>query len=49
MTVAELIRELLKTNDLTKQVYTFNDQEMRPVTMVDELNDRVDLNLGESI
>jgi len=47
MTVAELIRELLKTDDLNKQVYTFNDQELRPVAMVDELTDRVDLNLGE--
>jgi len=49
MTVAELIRELLKTNDLTKQVYTFNDQEMRPIMMVDELSDRIDLNLGDQL
>ena len=49
MTVAELIKELLKTNDLTKQVYTFKDHEMRPVTMVDELTDRIDLNLGEQL
>jgi len=49
MTVAELIQELLKVDDITKQVYTFNDQELRPVTMVDELSDRVDINLGEQI
>jgi hypothetical protein len=49
MTVAELIQELLKVDDITKQVYTFNDQELRPVTMVDELSDRVDINLGEQL
>jgi len=49
MTVAELIQELLKVDDITKQVYAFNDQELRPVTMVDELSDRVDINLGEQL
>jgi len=49
MTVAELIQELLKVDDITKQIYTFNDHELRPVTMVDELTDRVDINLGEKL
>ena len=30
MTVAELIKELLKVDDITKQIYTFNNQELRP-------------------
>jgi len=49
MTVAELIQELLKVDDITKQIYTFNDHELRPVTMVDELSDRVDINLGKQL
>jgi len=49
MTVAELITELLKVDDLTKQIYTFNDHELRPATMVDELSDRVDINLGDKL
>jgi hypothetical protein len=46
MTVAELIRQLLKTDDLTKEVYTFNDHEQYTIDSVDELDDRIDLNLG---
>jgi len=45
MTVAELIKELLEVDDLTKTVYVFNDSTITEVVMVDELSDRVDLNI----
>ena len=44
MTVADLIKELLKVEDKTKEVYTFRDHTMHEVIEVDELSDRVDLN-----
>jgi hypothetical protein len=44
MTVADLIKELLKVEDKTKEVYTFQDHEMHELIEVDELSDRVDLN-----
>ena len=46
MTVAELIKELLKVEDKTKEVYTYTyrDHEMHELIEVDELSDRVDLN-----
>ena len=47
MTVAELITELLKVEDITKEIYTFRDHTMRSVLEVDELSNRVDLNLGD--
>ena len=47
MTVAELIKELLKVKDITKEIYTFRDHNMHEVLEVDELSDRVDLNLGD--
>ena len=47
MTVAELITELLKVEDITKEIYTFRDHTMHSVLEVDELSDRVDLNLGD--
>ena len=47
MTVAELIRELSKVEDITKEVYTFRDHTMHEVLEVDEVSDRVDLNLGD--
>ena len=49
MTVAELIKELLKVEDKTKEVYTFRNQTMHEVLEVDELSDRVDLNLGDYV
>jgi len=49
MTVAELITELLKVEDITKEIYTFRDHTMHSVLEVDELSDRVDLNLGDKI
>ena len=49
MTVAELIAELLKVEDITKEIYTFRDHTMHSVLEVDELSDRVDLNLGDKI
>lgn len=49
MTVAELIKELLKVKDITKEIYTFRDHTMHAVLEVDELSDRVDLNLGDKI
>lgn len=48
MTVAELIRQLLEIEDITKQVCTFNDHDQYAIHSVDELSDRVDLNLGET-
>jgi hypothetical protein len=45
MTVAELIKELLEVDDLTKTVCVFNDWKINEVVMVDELSDRVDLNI----
>jgi hypothetical protein len=49
MTVAELITKLLKVEDITKEIYTFRDHTMQSVLEVDELSDRVDLNLGDKI
>jgi hypothetical protein len=49
MTVAELIKELLNVEDLNKEIYTFRDHTMHEVIEVDELSDRVDLNLGDKI
>ena len=49
MTVAELITELLKVEDITKEIYTFQDHTMHEVLEVDELSDRVDLILGGKI
>jgi hypothetical protein len=46
MTVAELIQELLKVDDVTKPVYIFNDQQLIEIDAIDELSDRVDLNIG---
>jgi hypothetical protein len=46
MTVEELIKELTLVNDKTKEVYGFDDFSLMPVLMVDELSDRVDINLG---
>jgi hypothetical protein len=45
MTVAELIKELLEVDDHTKTVCVFNDWNINEVVMVDELSDRVDLNI----
>jgi hypothetical protein len=45
MTVAELIKELLEIDDQTKTVCVFNDWNIKEVVMVDELSDRVDLNI----
>ena len=45
MTVAELINELLKVGDITKTVYVFNDWNLSEVQMIDELSDRVDINI----
>ena len=46
MTVADLIKELLKVEDKTKEVYTYTvrDHEVYELIQVDELSDRVDLN-----
>lgn len=46
MTVADLIKELLKVEDKTKEVYayTFRGHEVHELIEVDELSDRVDLN-----
>ena len=49
MTVADLIKELLKVEDKTKEICTFQDHTMHEVIEVDELSDRVDLNLGGKI
>ena len=49
MTVAELITELLKVEDITKEIYTFQDHTMHEVLEVDELSDRVDVILGGKI
>ena len=47
MTVADLINELLKVEDIFKEIYAFKDHTMHAVLEVDELSDRVDLNLGD--
>jgi hypothetical protein len=46
MRVSELI-ELLKEVDADKQVYAYYDGEIAELLGVDELDDRVDLNLLE--
>ena len=46
MTVAELIQQLQQC-DPTLQVYTFNDHDIHAITMVDEIDEWVHLNLGE--
>lgn len=52
MKVSELI-ELLSQCDLNKDVYgyDYNDDraDLRPIVLVDELDDRVDLNLGDTL
>jgi hypothetical protein len=49
MTVIELILELCKVSDKDLEVfiYTDGDSDIKPVLNVDELNDRVDLNMGD--
>ena len=46
MTVADLIKALLKVEDKTKEVYTytFRNHSVHELIEVDELSDRVDLN-----
>jgi hypothetical protein len=46
MTVKEFIKELELVNDKSKEVYGFDEFSLMPVLMVDELSDRVDINLG---
>jgi hypothetical protein len=46
MKVWELI-EALKQVDLDKEVYVFYDGDIAPFDYVDELSDRVDLNIQE--
>ena len=48
MKVYELI-EALKQVDITKDVYIFKNSNITPIDYVDELSDRVDLNINESI
>jgi hypothetical protein len=45
MKVSELIKALSQCNP-DQEVYAFDDQELRHIVLVDELDDRVDLNLG---
>jgi len=49
MTVADLIRLLLQVDDITKPVYIYKyeDSRLAEIDVVDELSDRVDLNLRE--
>ena len=46
MKVKELIELLQQCNPET-EVYTFNDHEIHALTMVDEIEEWVHLNLGE--
>jgi hypothetical protein len=46
MKVKELIELLQQCNPET-EVYTFNDHEIHAITMVDEIEEWVHLNLGE--
>jgi hypothetical protein len=46
MKVWELI-EALKKVDIDKEVYIFYDGDIAPISDVDELSDRVDLNIQE--
>jgi hypothetical protein len=48
MKVSELI-ELLSQCNPDQEVYAFDDHELRSIVLVDELNDRVDLNLGDTL
>ena len=49
MTVNELIWKLRKVSNKNLEVfiYTDGDADIKPVLEVDELNDRVDLNMGD--
>ena len=46
MKVSELIALLQECNPNT-EVYTFNDHDIHAITMVDEIDEWVHLNLGE--
>ena len=50
MTVADLIRQLLQVDDITKPVYIYKyeDNGLAEVDVVDELSDRVDINARET-
>jgi len=50
MTVADLIRQLLQVDDITKPVYIYKCEESKlaEVDIVDELSDRVDINARET-
>lgn len=48
MTVRELIAQLRRC-DPELEVYTFNDNELNEITFVDEMDNRVDINLGKSL
>lgn len=49
MTVAELIQQLLTIDDITKTVYVYDYEHsnLRELDLVDELSDRVDINIKE--
>jgi hypothetical protein len=48
MKVYELI-EALEQVDLNKEVYIFYDGDIAPIDYVDELSDRVDINIKEAV
>ena len=48
MKVKDLIALLEQCNP-NQEVYAFDDHELRPIVLVDELTDRVDLNLGDTL
>ena len=49
MKVKELIKHLKLVADKELEVYIFDDGILTTIEMVDELDDRVDLNMGERL
>ena len=48
MTVQDLIDELCMVEDRTLPVYIWQDDNIKPIDMVDtSISDRVDINIGE--
>ena len=48
MRVSQLIK-LLQDTDTGKEVYIYSDSQLYDVLDIDELSDRVDLNLGDKL
>ena len=45
MNVKELIKELKKIKNKNKEIYIFDGDDINEIILIDELDDRIDLNV----